>query len=137
MIDRQENVERLERVALYEQERLRARVIAAEEKFERQQSHKRELIERTRKGSINAAVELHRERRDGPAIYASAPPTPRAAAGIAPPAPASRPGPTSGPMLRPHPPPSDAKRPHTAGPRVVQSSLARQYLAGPPVPWRC
>ena len=37
MIDRQENVERLERVALYEQERLRARVIAAEEKFERQQ----------------------------------------------------------------------------------------------------
>ena len=60
MIDRQENVERLERVALYEQERLRARVIAAEEKFERQQSHKRELIERTRKGSINAAVELHR-----------------------------------------------------------------------------
>ena len=132
MIDRQENVERLERVALYEQERLRARVIAAEEKFERQQSHKRELIERTRKGSINAAVELHRERRDGPAIYASAPPTPRAAAGIAPP-----PATMHAPQLRPHPPSSDAKRPHTAGPRVVQSSLARQYLAGPPVPWRC
>ncbi len=138
MIDRQENVERLERVALYEQERLRARVIAAEEKFERQQSHKRELIERTRKGSINAAVELHRERRDGPAIYASAPPTPRAAAGIAPPAPTSRPGPASGPMLRPHPPPSDAKRPHTAGPRAAAgATFAARLTAGPPVPWKC
>ena len=112
-------------------------MIAAEEKFERQQSHKRELIERTRKGSINAAVELHRERRDGPAIYASAPPTPRAAAGIAPPAPASRPGPTSGPMLRPHPPPSDAKRPHTAGPRANGASFAARLTAGPPVPWKC
>jgi len=135
MIDRQENVERLERVALYEQERLRARVIAAEEKFERQQSHKRELIERTRKGSINAAVELHRERRDGPAIYASVPPTPRAAAGIAPPAPPR--APASGPMLRPHPPPSDAKRPHTAGPRANGASFAARLTAGPPVPWKC
>ena len=135
MIDRQENVERLERVAIYEQERLRARVIAAEEKFERQQSHKRELIERTRKGSINAAVELHRERRDGPAIYASAPPTPRAAAGIAPPAPPR--APASGPMLRPHPPPSDAKRPHTAGPRANGASFAARLTAGPPVPWKC
>ena len=135
MIDRQENVERLERVALYEQERLRARVIAAEEKFERQQSHKRELIERTRKGSINAAVELHRERRDGPAIYASAPPTPRAAAGIAPPATRA---PASGPMLRPHPPPSDAKRPHTAGPRAAAgATFAARLAAGPPVPWKC
>ena len=113
MLDRQENVERLERVELYEQERLRARVIAAEEKFERQQSHKRELIERTRKGSINAAVELHRERRDGPAIYASAPPTPRAAAGIAPRR-HYRPRAGVRAVLRPHPPPSDAKA-DTAG----------------------
>ena len=119
-------------------------MIAEEEKFERQQSAKRELIERTRQGSITAAIEARRpgafsERKDGPAVYAtSQPPTPRAAAGIAPPAPASRPGPTSGPMLRPHPPPSDAKRPHTAGPRAAAgATFAARLTAGPPVPWKC
>ena len=71
MIDRQENVERLERVALYEQERLRARVIAAEEKFERQQSHKRELIERIHNAEARADAGLRQGLDTGVRVNAS------------------------------------------------------------------